>query len=226
MTSGMPMGDTEVRGLRMMQLRFIGKIMAGFTHEIKNYLAIINESAGLMGDMIKVEKPPRKNVQEYLDIIRSIEDQIERAAKHFTHLNRFSHRMDTETSTFNLNECLEELIALMNRSANKKRISLERDFQRNLSPVHSNPSMLQFLVFSLIDQNIEGLDKNSRITVRTGITENSVTISIIPEGNFVETDVNAGMPQSPIHESIIRQLGGSTLQGAGKETIITLPSVG
>ena len=46
------------RDLRLLQLRFIGKILAGFTHESKNYIAIVKESAGLIGDMIQLGKNP------------------------------------------------------------------------------------------------------------------------------------------------------------------------
>ena len=106
-------GKNNEQELRFLQLRFIGKIMAGFTHEIKNYLAIIKESAGLIGDMVKKGKMSKNDIPEYLDIVHSIEDQIEKATEQFTYLNRFSHRMDSRLSTFNLNECLGELIALV-----------------------------------------------------------------------------------------------------------------
>ncbi|MBF0520244.1 MAG: hypothetical protein HQK92_11025, partial [Nitrospirae bacterium] len=35
------------------RLRFIAKILSLYTHEIKNHMAIINESVGLMGDIIE-----------------------------------------------------------------------------------------------------------------------------------------------------------------------------
>ncbi len=217
------MENKDEEDLKTLQLRFVGKIIAGFTHEIKNYLAIIKESSGLIGDMIKMGKLSEKDIPEYLDIIQSIEDQIGKAIEHFTHLNRFSHRMDTQISSFNLNECMEELIALLNRFARQEKIVLETDFQQDLPPVKSNPSMLQLLVFSFLEKKIAGLEKNGRITVRTGTVDNAVAVKITPEGTFAEGDGDAGTTTGKIRENFIKQLGGNISQGAAKETVITLP---
>ena len=38
---------------RVKEIGFMGKVTASLSHEIKNTLAIINESAGLMGDLLR-----------------------------------------------------------------------------------------------------------------------------------------------------------------------------
>ncbi len=38
-------------------LAFVGKIIADFTHEINNHLALIKESAGLISDICKGKNP-------------------------------------------------------------------------------------------------------------------------------------------------------------------------
>ena len=174
--------------LRVLQLRFIGKILAGFTHESKNYLAIIKESAGLMGDMITFGKSGEEASGQCLEIIRSIEEQIEKSTGLFKYLNRFSHRMDTQFSSFDCNEVLEELTALVLRFANQKRIELVKDFKQDLPQIYSNPSIVHLLVFSFLEDIITRLDKNSRIVIKTGNLNGSIMISIIPEGNFLDTE--------------------------------------
>jgi hypothetical protein len=205
-----------------LQLRFIGKIIAGFTHETKNYLAIINESVGLIGDMVKIGKPSQENISAYLEIIHSIEDQIKRTNTHFSYLNRFAHRMDTQLSSFNVNESLEELIALLRRFANLKRLSLEKDFQEDIPPIYSNPSIVQFVVFSFLEEWISKLDKNSKITIGTAFADNTIKIRIIPEGNVIS--VVSDKPSIPyeILKKILKQLNGNILQESDKETVIML----
>ena len=216
------MENNNEQDLRSLQLRFLGKILAGFTHEIKNHLAIIKESAGLMGDMIKMGKSAESASGQYLEIVQSIEEQIAKALVHFTYLNRFSHRMDTPFSTFNVNESLEELTALLHRFANQKRISLEKDLQKDLKPINGNPSMLQFLVFHFLEETMAKLDKNSRIIVKTEGMNSSVAIRIIPEGNVLGTD--AAKPECPhgIIDYLIKMLSG-TITKQEEEIIITLP---
>jgi signal transduction histidine kinase len=207
--------------LRFLQLRFIGKIMAGFTHEIKNYLAIIKESAGLIGDMVKIGKMSKSDIPEYLDIVHSIEDQIEKATEQFACLNRFSHRMDAQISTFNLNECLEELIALMGRFARQKNVALETDFPIIIPAVQSNPSVLQLLVFSFLEEKITGLEKNGRVLVRIEVSDNSIIIKIVQEGTLVGNDPGREPMFYKIRNDIAAQLGGTISHE--KDTVITLP---
>lgn len=216
------MENNNEQDLRSLQLRFLGKILAGFTHEIKNHLAIVKESAGLMGDMIKMGKSAESASGQYLEIVQSIEEQIAKALVHFTYLNRFSHRMDTTFSTFNVNESLEELTALLHRFANQKRISLEKDLQKDLKPINGSPSMLQFIVFHFLEETMAKLDKNSRIIVKTEGMNSSVVIRIIPEGNVLVTDAIKSECPHGIIDSIIKMLNG-TITKQGEETTITLP---
>jgi nitrogen-specific signal transduction histidine kinase len=212
----------EERDLRVSQLSFIGNILAGFTHEIKNYIAIIKESAGLMGDMIKLEKKSKNEPQEYLEIIHSIEEQIEKTNDLFRYLNRFSHRMDNELSTFNVNETMEELIALLTRSANQRKISIEKDFQKDILPMNNNPSMLQFLVFHFLEEKITKLDKNSRLIIKTESANGSTVIRIIPKGNLLDADKEKGYLPYEIQDKVVRQLGGNISQEK-EETVIKIP---
>lgn len=214
------MENKNEQDLRLLHLRFIGKILAGFTHEIKNYMAIIKESAGLIEDMIKLEKSTKSDSGQYLEITRSIEEQIEKTNDLFRYLNRFSHRMDTELSTFSVNETLEELSALLNRFANQRKISLEKDFQKDIPSINSNPSMLQLLVFQFLEEKLTSLDKNSRLIIKTESANGSIAIRIIPKGNLLDVDKEKFSYE--FQDNVVRLLRGSISQG-NKETVITIP---
>jgi signal transduction histidine kinase len=217
------MENKNEQDLRCLQLRFVGKILAGFTHEIKNHLAIVKESVGLMGDMIKLEKSGKDKAGQYLDIIRSIEEQIERSIGHFSYLNRFAHRMDLPLTKVNVNECMEELIALMHRFANQKRISLEKEFQKDPPVIQSNPAMLQLLVFNSLEEKLESLDKNSMILVKTEALNNSIAIRIIPKGNILNIDAEKVPYSQEINDDLIKMLGGTLSKGPDGEIAITVP---
>jgi signal transduction histidine kinase len=215
--------EKQEQELRLLQLRFIGKILAGFTHESKNYLAIINESAGLMGDMIQMGKSSGKDLSEYLQIIRSVEDQIRRANDHFRALNRFAHRMDAEFSSYNINESLEELVALLTRFANQKKITLKKNFQEDIPSIYGNPALFQFVVFGFLDKGFSTLDKDSRITLQTAVADHTVQIKIIPEGTIVKQESDIPFLPFEMAEKIIGQLQGNIRQEGGGETLLILP---
>ena len=216
------MDEKKEQDLRFLQLNFIGKIIASFTHEIKNHAAIIKESAGLIGDLLKLGKSSKSESQQYFEIISSIEEQVERTTKQCSNLNRFAHRMDMQFSQVNVNECLEDLLALLQRVANQKRITFEQDFQRDLPSIHTDPSMLQFLAFCTIEHKILKLGKNAIIIVKTTHSNGTVTVTITARGDFIATDTETGTCPQEIHDYVIKQLHGTILQQEG-ETIVKLP---
>lgn len=209
--------------LRLLHLRFIGKIIAGFNHEVKNYLAIIKESAGLMEDLIKLRKASESDSGQNLEIIHSIEEQVEKANILFKYLNRFAHRMDDQFATFNVNESLEELAALVTRFANQKKITIEKDFHESMPSIYSNPSLLQFVIYTALEEKIRNLDKNSKIAIQTGVDEDSVQIRLVSEGNLIEGEGNTTSIPYGVLEKIIKQLGGNISGENGRETLMMLP---
>jgi signal transduction histidine kinase len=207
--------------LRILQMRFIGKILAGFTHEIKNYIAIINESTGLIGDMMKLGKSPEHDLPAYLDIIHSIEDHIEKTNGHFRYLNRFAHRMDTPLSSFPINELLEELIALLKRFANQKKINLQQDYANDLPMAYTNPSLLHLIIFIFIEKNLAELEQDSKITIQTALGDKNILVKIIPNGKQRE-GTNVSIPAGIVN-AIMKELEGNISQNKGCDTIIMLP---
>ena len=211
--------------LRLVQLSLIAKIIASFTHEVKNHLAFIKESAGLVGDIMESRKSlTKQDVQQSLNVLQSVKDQIGKTSDLCNYLNRFAHRMDKPFSTFGVNETLEELLVLLHKLSSQKRIILERDFDKNLPAIHSDPAKLQFLIFCIIEEKLRRLDNNSRIIVKSARSSGSITIEVIPRGNSVET-VEEGICPHEICQYLIKQLGGSISQEA-EEIVVTLPVAG
>lgn len=210
--------------LKSSQLSFIGKVLSVFTHEVKNHLAIIKESAGLLGDLIEMGKTSSpQDLQQSLKIVQSIENQIGKTSWLCSHLNSFSHRMDKALSTFSVNECIEELIVLLQRLANQRRISLEKDFAEDKLLINSNPSEIQLIIFCFIERYLKMLDKDSIIVIKTYRSDNSIAISIIPKGTIIKTDEEA-ICSDEVYESFINQLGGSvSKEGISGGIIIMLP---
>lgn len=172
--------------LREIQLLFIGKLLAGYTHELKNKLAFINESNGLMVDTLDEvpEDNPIKN--RLIKIIGNIKEknvQVNTLAKN---LSTFAHRMDCPTSTFQINEVLAEELALLERFARLQRITFEKELQPDLPSLSNNPSLLQFIIFRVVGGFIEILPPGEVIRFSTAKKNNAVELAMeakIPEAN-------------------------------------------
>lgn len=214
------MEENEERELRASQLAFIGKVLAIFSHELKNHLAIINESAGLVLDLMELEKSPaREHADQYLKSLRAIHNQVERTLSLITYFNRFSHRMDNPLSTFDVNDAMEELFALLHRFTNQRKITIEKSFQRDIPAIHSDPARLHLLIYCLMQEHMGGLAENSTIQFRTSLSDNAVLISIIPkEKEPLRAGERSGCSDKLI-QGILTMLGGSLSRKEGEETI-------
>lgn len=213
------MRSEEESELRTAQLVFIGKILANFSHEIRNYLAIIRESAGLMCDLIELGKSQEKN--QYTESLHSINTQVERSLSLLRYFTRFAHGMDTRLTTFNINEALEDLLALMDRLAKQRRVSLEKNFGADIPAVYSDPTGVLLVIFCLIDENLKRLDRDSRITIETSFFGDRLRINVVAEGNVLSAE-EKGTCSDEMLRYLIGELGGDYSKERGKAEI-TLP---
>ena len=119
------------------EIAFFGKITAGITHELKNVLAIIRESSGLMGDIISISPEAVVKHQEKIQnsIVR-IKEQIERGVNITDRLNRFAHSTDEIIVKIDLLETIEQLVTLAQRFARLKHVVL-----KTLRPNQESPAV-------------------------------------------------------------------------------------
>lgn len=108
-------------------LRFFGKISATVSHEIKNGLAVINENAGLLQDLLLMAERGRPlDPARIKSIAERVLDRVARADLVVRNLNRFAHQVDDPSAVVDLLETLTLMVALTGRlAANRgKRVSI------------------------------------------------------------------------------------------------------
>lgn len=150
------------------ELAFFGKIAAGVTHELKNVLAIINESNGLMSDFITMVKDaPFPYRERFLRCIAKIDDQVRRGVDITTRFNQFSHSMDNPVVSADLNEIVDRTVALAQRFARLKNVELRS--VRSASPVlaATSPFRVQMALTRAIEACMGALNGPGTVTVAT-----------------------------------------------------------
>ena len=97
-------------------MRFFGKMSAVATHEIKNTLAIINESSGLLSDLsVMAEKGYPLSSVRINDISQRVTRQVKRADRVLRNLNQFSHSVDLSEETIDLEKTICFVLELVAR---------------------------------------------------------------------------------------------------------------
>jgi C4-dicarboxylate-specific signal transduction histidine kinase len=182
--------------LRELQLAFIGKLMAGLSHEFKNRLAIIRELSGLVEDLLMLEEQGQPtNIERYKKNIAGIDERITQAAEMCRFLSSFSHRMDQALSSFKVADVLLEEIYLLHRFAHQKQVTLTPSFTENLPAIFNNPSLLQFAIFCIIWPLLESLEPGGRILIAATQKDSAVEIVVKSEGAMKEPAADASLQE-------------------------------
>jgi len=163
-------------------VEFFGKITASMTHEFKNVLAIIKESAGLMEDITQIAPLSDSRHQEKLDnALKTIKNQLNRGMELSTVFNRFAHTPDKSVAEINLHHLAGQVVTLSERFARLKHITLtvapEGESDTSLA-VTGSPVWLQMAVYLAIECGLKILPAESAITLTSEIHDGKKSIRL------------------------------------------------
>jgi C4-dicarboxylate-specific signal transduction histidine kinase len=229
--------------MRAEYLAFVGKVSASLSHEIKNTLAIIGETSGLIRDLLEYSPPPSdwETFPRFKDLLTSIAGQVDRSVTIVTRLNRFAHSMDDPMVSLELNELLQDINNLAQRFASLKEVRLETHPCNGRLPVKTDPFRLQQVVFGFIDRGLRAAPKDSSVTVTSGQSDGQAQIVITDEGPCQAESINKQVSAQAVLEDtekrngvtlsvlglIVSQLGGSieaeNLKPQGNRITIKVP---
>lgn len=146
---------------------FMGRITAGVTHEMKNVLAIIKESAGLMEDLLSLSPNESFKYQEkFFQVLSKIGDQVSRGVELSTALNTFAHSPDLTCAEVDLDEVVQGVVFLSQRFGHVKGIVLKVISEGRSAKLVTDPLKLQMVVFGCIDLIMDLIGSGTNVYVR------------------------------------------------------------
>jgi two-component system NtrC family sensor kinase len=166
------------------KLASIGELAAGIAHEINNPVAIMVEEAGWIGDLLEEEEfKESSNLDEFKRALNQIRTQGKRCKDITYKLLSFARKTDPREQDVQLNELLEELMALSAQRAKYANIVIRTDFQTNLPAVMVSQSEMQQVFLNLINNSIDAMEKRGgEIVLRTRLEENHVVVDVADNG--------------------------------------------
>lgn len=154
-------------------LQFFGTMTASISHEINNVLAIINENAGLLEDFtLMADKGLAIDPERLKSLAGKIMTQIRRADTIIKKMNKFAHSVDSTIKRTDLGGLLELVIALSNRFASMRCVTLELRQPDTPVIITTNDFRLQNLLWLCLD-----------LAMDTAGQDKAVTLSIETDGN-------------------------------------------
>ena len=218
MTAGVTAGVTaemtgeQERAMRQQQMASFGRLLADFSHEMRNHLAVIQEANGLLEDILAMEGgAPPPLLASLGETAAQIGQRVRRSAELCRCLSGMAHRSDTPRSSFQMNELLVELTAFLERSARSQQVTLQLDLGQGIDAIYNEPSLLQHLLYQLYAFSLELLGNGQTLTISTAQAEGGVAISFRLAG-VPELDL-AGLSETA---SVVVASLGAKLEGLGE----------
>ena len=210
------------------EIKFIGKITAGVTHEINNALASIKEISGLMEDIMSMSSDTSfPQHEKFIRNLNRIREQVQRGVKLTTSLNRFSHLSDENVTQVELNDLLEHLVFLNQRFARTK--NAELNYQPADKPINfnTNPMQLQMAIYNCIAYLIKHSAEGGIITIHKDNIEEFISIRITLQGEVLDKSKlfndSSSAEELLISQEIVSALNASIdFDGQGQSIILKL----
>jgi hypothetical protein len=166
--------DNDVR-----EAAFLGRMTAGFTHEMKNVLAIIRESVGLMEDLLLMSKDSGfPHLERFSRAVSTIQAQVRRGVELSTRLNRLAHSPDTPTATVDLNVMVDQLVLLTERFARLKGVALKVVPSSETLHLLTSPVRLQMALLAGLESIWNQMDGGGTLSLCVAKIGANATVSI------------------------------------------------
>jgi C4-dicarboxylate-specific signal transduction histidine kinase len=206
--------------LTRQSLAFSGVITASLSHELNNVFAIINEHNGIIDDMLAAAKQGAPIDEKKLQrSSQKISVQLERGKELIKRLNRFAHSSDYDIAEVQLNDLIQAIVALSQRLAGLKEMSLEyKPDPVEAITINTNPYHLQQAIFICFQIFMINPENNRIVSTSARKDDNRIIIKIV--GRQLADD-NQIADKKEIVAMLLDRLNGK-YEIVGAEIIITL----
>lgn len=162
------------------------RITSGIAHEVKNPLNAIVIHLELLRSKLERYAPATDEVRPQLDILTSELHRLERVVQTFLD---FTRPPRIQMRPLDVNQLLEETLALAAPEAETRGASIHRAFAPNLSPIAGDADMLKQAFFNIIINGFQAMDSGGELRVKTTQSgERGVLISITDHGCGIEPE--------------------------------------
>jgi two-component system, NtrC family, sensor kinase len=167
----------------------LGILSTGVAHEINNPLAIINESAGFMKQVITAPEMSKFDQKDALLLgIEKIENSIKRARKITHQLLGHVKKSGSQFSKVNLKTLVYEILGLLKKEIKDKQISINWETQNDKIMIWSDPYQIRQVLINLLNNAVHALAKNGFISISFHEIKNDIILEIKDNGAGIPKD--------------------------------------
>lgn len=154
-------------------LKFFDKVNASISHELKNILAIISESAGFLNDLTDLAKQG-ENLKTSLieNCSESIAEDIQRGFATIKRMNKFAHSVDVPIKEIDILETLELTVKLSEFLSFSSKVQIINNDKDNKS-ILTCPFLMQSSIYQILIFVYESIGPDGDVLVQVGSQKNN-----------------------------------------------------
>lgn len=230
----------EVLMRRMENLTSLTSLAASVAHEIKNPLGSISIHIQLIQKAIAKARekdgliPDEKFVERYLEIVNEEIDRLNKIIVDFLFAVR---PISMEVETVNLNKQLENFVEFIKPELERKKLSLDTKFAKNIPDLLLDSKLLKQVLINLAQNAIAATEAGGKINISTLVKNDSVFVYFADSGIGMDKETQnrifepyyttkvtgTGLGLTMVYK-IIKEFGGNinVKSEVGKGTIFTI----
>ena len=168
----------------------IGRLASGVAHEINNPLAIINEKAGLIKDLITFKKNSTKD-PKLIGLVDSVLSSVERCGKITKRLLGFAQHMDVSVQPIKLDEIIHDVLGFLDKEAEYRSIEVSVEIPNDIPQLESDRGKLQQIFLNVINNAFAALSDGGHLDITARREDKDFVSATI-------TDNGCGIPEEDL----------------------------
>ena len=173
--------ETQLQIGQSEKLAAIGRLAAGIAHEINNPLTSVLNFAHLV-------KQKKTNDEEDLRDLNVIIDETNRVRKIVRELLDFARQSPAKRESININQILQQLIALIVKQKEFRDIRFIENYDDSLRSFEADKNQIQQVFLNILLNSAESIKQEGTITISTNSTNDKIIISITDTGCGIKSE--------------------------------------
>ena len=168
----------------------IGRLASGVAHEINNPLAIINEKAGLIKDLITFKKNSTKD-PKLIGLVDSVLSSVQRCGRITKRLLGFARHMDVSVQPIKLDEIIHDVLGFLDKEAEYRSIAVSVEIPNDIPQLESDRGKLQQIFLNVINNAFAAMSDGGHLDITARCEDKDFISATI-------TDNGCGIPEEDL----------------------------
>jgi K+-sensing histidine kinase KdpD len=199
------------------KVRFLATVIASISHELKNALATVHETAGLLSDILRASSDPAGEAEEIRRCADDISDEMDRAYAVIRNLNVFAHSADVPVKELDPGDVAELMSVITSYTSYAGRARLAPG-----EPVRvvTSPLLLEDLLYRVLQAGYReaGKDAELALSVHDRGGEAEIRLTGLAGGK------GGGVPPAEVRPILDALAGDLVIDEQGRRLRIRLPA--